>query len=382
MKLIIGADIVPTESNFEMFANGNVEGLVGEKLRQLLSDSDFTMFNLEVPLTDTFSPIAKNGPNLIAPTSTITGLKAINPHFFTLANNHILDQGVQGLNSTIDLLNKEHIEFAGIGKNLENAKKSYIFEKEGLKVGVYCCTEREFSIATEEKEGANPFDPLESLDDIYELKLQCDFVVTLYHGGKEEYRYPSPYLQKVCRKIVDKGADLVVCQHSHCVGCEEKRNGSTIVYGQGNFLFDRSDNEYWKTGLLIEVNILKNSKCNSISYVPIIKKKNIVRLAKNEYADKILKEFYQRSEEIIYADRVKELYREFVKNNMWIYYKAFSGKYSQNLIYRIINKLLRHKLDKTYICRKYGLTEKIIIQNYIECEAHYEMILTSLKDEY
>ena len=43
-----------------------------------------------------------------------------------------------------------------------------------------------------------------------ELKKQCDYVIVLYHGGKEHYRYPSPYLQKVCRKIVDKGADIVV----------------------------------------------------------------------------------------------------------------------------------------------------------------------------
>lgn len=60
----------------------------------------------------------------------------------------------------------------------------------------------------------------------------------LYHGGKEYYRYSSPNLQKTCRKMTEKGADLVLCQHSHCIGSYEEYNDSTILYGQGNFIFN------------------------------------------------------------------------------------------------------------------------------------------------
>ena len=80
---------------------------------------------------------------------------------------------------------------------------------------------------------------MESLDHIQNLKDQCDYVIVLYHGGKEHYRYPSPYLQRVARKMVEKGADLVVCQHSHCIGCYEKYKDSMIIYDQGNFIFER-----------------------------------------------------------------------------------------------------------------------------------------------
>jgi len=55
---------------------------------------------------------------------------------------------------------------------------------------VYTCAEHEFTIATENTPGANPFDPLESLDHIQELKSKCDFVLVLYHGEKAHYRYP------------------------------------------------------------------------------------------------------------------------------------------------------------------------------------------------
>src|SRR5690606_29065463 len=119
-----------------------------------------------------------------------------------------------------------------------------------IKIGFYVCAEHEFSIASVDSPGANPFDPLESLDHIADLKNECDYVVVLYHGGKEHYRYPSPYLQKVCRKMADKGANLVICQHSHCIGCFEVYKDSTLVYGQGNFIFNKHDNEYWKTSIL------------------------------------------------------------------------------------------------------------------------------------
>lgn len=193
--------------------SGNARKLIGDELLEKINKADYTIFNLEVPLTDEKKPIAKSGPNLIAPTATIEGLKAINPLFFGLANNHILDQGVEGLVSTVKVLEDAGIEYSGVGQNLVEACKPFIKEINGKRVGIYCCAEHEFSIATESTPGANPFDPLESFEHIEKLKQSADYVIVLYHGGKEYYRYPSPYLQKICRKLVDKGADLVITQH-------------------------------------------------------------------------------------------------------------------------------------------------------------------------
>jgi len=219
MKIFIGADIVPKESNIDGFLNGETKAFVDENVVNLINNADFRVFNLELPLTDVETPIKKCGPNLIAPTSFINGLKKLGIDLLTLANNHIMDHGVGGLESTIAVLKENGIDYVGAGKNLSEAWKPYIIEQDGIKVGIYACAEHEFSIADEAYPGTNPFDPLESLDHISELKEQCDYVIVLYHGGKEHYRYPSPNLQKACRKMCDKGADLVVCQHSHCVGC-------------------------------------------------------------------------------------------------------------------------------------------------------------------
>ena len=56
MFIIIGADIVPTKSNEELFKNGDVDGLVGKELKNILETAAYRIFNLEVPLTDVEKP--------------------------------------------------------------------------------------------------------------------------------------------------------------------------------------------------------------------------------------------------------------------------------------------------------------------------------------
>ena len=284
MYLLIGADLVPTKSNRELFALGDVRGLIGSELLTLMEEAAYRIINLEVPLADQETPIKKCGPNLCAPTASMVGYAAMGVNLVTLANNHVLDQDVQGLRSTCSLLRERGIPYLGAGSTLEEASRPYIFRFHTHKIGVYACVEHEFSCASAKRAGANPFEPLETPDQIKTLKEQCDYVIVLYHGGKEHYRYPSPGLQKVCRKLVEKGADLVVCQHSHCIGCEEDYLQGKIIYGQGNFLFDYSDIEEWQTGMLIRL-----SDDLEISYVPLVKHGCGVRMAnsKTGYAGKL-----------------------------------------------------------------------------------------------
>lgn len=369
MQLLIAGDVVPTQSNMDLFNRAEVNTLLGKKLLWIWNSADIRVFNLEAPLVDQEKPIKKCGPNLIVPTSAISGIKALHPSLITLANNHIFDQGEQGLKSTLELLNQQYLPFVGAGEDLKKASNTYVFQKNGLRIGIYSCAEHEFSIATENAPGANPFDPLESLDHIQNLKAQCDFVIVLYHGGKEHYRYPSPYLQKVSRKMAEKGADLVICQHSHCIGCFEFFNKSTIVYGQGNFIFDDSDIDCWRTSLLVKVEI-ENSL--NIDYIPIIKKNNVVRLAESTIARQIIEDFKKRSADILEEGFINTEYTKFAEKNKLMYLNNLSGmgKWVLRFDRRILNNML--------IKRKYK-NNLLCIQNYIECEAHRELLLAGLK---
>jgi len=371
MELLIGGDLVPTQSNFNLFREGDVKSLLGEELLRIWQMADERILNLETPLIDYNDPIKKAGPNLRAPVNTIEGIKKLNPSLITLANNHVLDHGVKGLISTEVTLNKNNIPYTGVGKNLLEASKPYIIKHHDLKIGIYACAEHEFNIATTGEAGTNPFDPLESFEHVKNLKMECDYVIVLYHGGKECYRYPSPNLQKICRKLAKTGADVVICQHSHCVGSVEEYENSTIVYGQGNFLFDRYDNEFWKTGIIVKINI--DSKL-SVDYIPIVKVGKTIKLADYEESKYILSGLEKRSNEIKEIEFVENTYKEFSREMLSNY---LSGLHGDNLFFRILNKFSKRR----YVKHLYSRKSLNLVRNILECEAHRELAIRGLRDD-
>lgn len=378
-KIIIGGDLVPTNSNKEEFINGNIENIVDSKIINILKNANYRIFNLETPLTNTNNPISKEGPNLKAEVDTIKGISKINPDLVTIGNNHILDYGEEGLRDTIKLLEENAINFVGAGKNLDDAKKPFIIELENMKIGVYACTEHEYTLATETTSGANPFDPLNSLDHIETLKKEVDYVIVLYHGGKECYRYPTPYLQKVCRRIVDKGADLVVCQHSHCIGTYEEYKNSTIVYGQGNFLFDRPDKinyEVKQTGLIIEV-IIDEDNNKKIEYIPIRKKNNGIELAKDVDKKEIIDNFNTRAEEIKKEGFIEENFDKTIIDEGARYLVRLSKIGS--IVSALDNRIFKGKLLKRKFKNYFSLRQRHTLENMLQCEVHNEVVLQYIK---
>jgi poly-gamma-glutamate synthesis protein (capsule biosynthesis protein) len=369
ISIIIGGDLGPTQSNFSFFSSGNIDKIVDQKLLDILASSDLRIFNLEIPLIANTTPIKKDGPVLSAPVSTIRGIKLLDPSVLAFANNHILDHGGEGLLSTIEQLSRHKIGYTGAGENIFEASRPFIIEKQGHRIGLYASAEHEFSIAGETNPGANPFDPLESLDHIARLKTECDYVIVLFHGGKERYRYPTPNLQKVCRKMISRGADLIVCQHSHCVGSKEDYKNGTIVYGQGNFLFDRHNDEFYQTGLLVNVKLDKEIE---VDFIPIQKKGNGVGIPDTKLGQEILDGFRQRSEAIKDSDFVERQFDEYCSENGQYYLATFAGL---GKTIRRIDKVLNRPLTRLIYSRKKLNT----IQNHFECETHREILLRYIK---
>ncbi len=379
INILVGADLVPTKANKDLFIEGNAVKLVGEKLNDILTNSDARVFNLETPLIEKETPILKVGPNLGIDKETIKGIKALNPSFLTLANNHIMDHGVEGLETTIDTLKKNNIEFGGIGKNIEEASKIYIKNIGNIKIGFYCCVESEFSNATENTPGANYFDVFNSFEHVNNISKNVDFLIILYHGGKEYYPYPSPLLQKRCRKFIDNGADIVICQHSHCIGCEENYNNKKIIYGQGNFLFDLMNRKEWENGLLIKLTISKNHVLNDFSYIVTQKVNNRITLADSTTSKKILDEMKMRSNQIKEQNFIKENYADFSKESIYMILKRLDY-FSSTLLFKGLNLLSKRRFERFYFNKFYLKRKALSIQNTIDCEAWQELLLEGVKN--
>ena len=370
---MVCGDLVPTESNMMLFEQDAAEELVGTCLLEILNRRDICVCNLEAPVVDETSPIKKCGPNLSMPTVALNALHSIGITTVNLANNHILDQGIGGIESTFKELDKKKIAHFGAGSDLASADNYFVFTDGIIKIGIYGVAEHEFSIATENSPGANPYDPLITYERIKSIKSQCDFLLLLYHGGIEEYRYPTPNLQRVCHRFVEFGADFVICQHSHCIGCEEEYQNATIVYGQGNFIFDRKDNEYWENGLIIVLDI--DDKRVEKSYSPIVKRGAVIRLANMEEKDAILENFKKRSKLVYNRNALEKEYDHYSEEHFRQYLRAFRGKKS------ILTKILIRILGNDFVYNHYNNQDFIRMRNYLECEAHYETFLRALKNK-
>lgn len=368
MRIVIGADLVPTKSNLDAFVKGDAAAIVGEKALNWLKDADFRVYNIETPLCNELNPIIKQGPNLIAPTDAINGYKALSADLLSMANNHIADQDEQGILSTFKVVDEANIGRLGCG-TVDGAAEPYIIEIGGKKTGVYSCAEHEFSIVSDEKLGANPFDPLECPDRVAALKAECDFVIVLYHGGREFYRYPLPQLQKNCRKLIEKGADLVVCQHTHCIGCYEDFLGGKIVYGQGNFVFDRMSDEFWNTSLLIKV----DTDTKEYEFLPLSKESGNLKAAEPDEADKILSGFEERSEEIKEEGFVARRFKAEAKKNLLYLTRCLRG----NSFFDKVLCKLAPSLAKKVMLKK---AKRLKTLNLIACESHRETLINALED--
>ncbi|MBQ9777563.1 MAG: CapA family protein [Clostridia bacterium] len=297
MKTLFVGDVSPTKRNAELFAAGDIATLFGDTL-SLFAGNDINMINLECALTDADTAIKKCGPNLKAPRGTANVLKEIGVTVCGISNNHVFDFGKKGVEDTLEALSEVGLLYTGYGKDAEDAKRTLVIEKDGERICLIAVCEHEYSYALENRVGCHGFDPFETPLLVREAKKECDRVVVLYHGGKEMCQYPSPRLRAACHAMAKSGADLILTQHSHCIGCYEQFEGCHILYGQGNFNFVKGENEIIEEIWNSELAVRYDSKTHEIEFVPTVEDGAGITLAKGEEKEALLAAFNARNKQL------------------------------------------------------------------------------------
>lgn len=330
-----------------------------------LLENDFCVANLECAITDHDVPIKKDGPSLRISPEKISILNSLGINLVGLANNHVFDFGVQGFKDTCEILEKNNISYAGSSAKLS----SYSKQINNKKLCFYFVSEHQFNYFSNNV-GVNLLELERCFKEVSELKKSNDVVFVMFHGGREYYEYPTPKQQEICRKFVDSGASIVICQHSHCVGCKETYKNSTIIYGQGNFAFPYRDNEFFKIGLIIEAVIGENNNVN-LQYIPIMHEiPGTIEIATENKAKDILDGFFERSE-ILKIKSVEELYSSFVDENgfEFLYKLLNKGKFYTRLD---TSRFFKNRMLKRYIRKNQDYFA--YLYNYFNCETHVEYI--------
>ncbi len=306
MKTLLLGDLSPTAISNELFEKQDIKTLYNDTL-DLHKDNDVCFVNLECALTDSENAIKKFGPNLKAHKNTAKVLKDIGVTHCGLSNNHIFDFGIEGTVDTLRHLEEAGLEYTGFGKDYEDSRRDLIIEKDGEKIAIIAVCEHEYSYALEDRMGSRPFDEYHTLEDIRAAKEKADRVIVIYHGGKEHCRYPSPRLVRTFRAMARAGADVVLGQHSHCIGCYEKYENCHLLYGQGNYHFVKpafmTVAETWNTSLAVRY----DTKSNEVEFIPLVNTDDGgIELAKGEEKKEILDRLDSCSEKLANGEWRKE----------------------------------------------------------------------------
>lgn len=348
MKALLLGDLSPTEDIDPIFKTKNVDALFGESV-SIFEGNDINFVNLECAITDSENGIKKFGPCLKACRETLETLKEIGVNYCGLSNNHIFDFGREGALDTIRALDELGIGYTGFGESYEDSRRDLVVEKDGEKVAVIAVCEHEYSYALEDRMGARPYDEYDTMSDIRKAKKDADRVIVIYHGGKEHCRYPSPRLRKLCRAMVENGADVVLCQHSHCIGCYEQYEGGHILYGQGNYHFvyvTRETKPTWNGALAVKY----DTKTNEIEFTPLVNTSTGIDFARGEEKERMMREFAERNQSLKDGSWI-EGWREFCRETARMYYNATQSAYGVK-------------------AEDIGDT---IFAHYLDCEAHSDV---------
>ncbi|MDD3248805.1 MAG: CapA family protein [Smithellaceae bacterium] len=201
-------------------------------------NADYRVVNLEQPISD--NDILENKCTLFTGSYAIDQLRQLKIDVVNLANNHIQDKGLPGINETVQHLERNNIGHFGAGENNSAARKPYYITEEIALLG-YCEFAkpylRQITLAGENCPGVAPLRYEVISDDLSRLPENVKAVL-YFHWGKEHVWLP-PYADIALAKrlLADDRVLLIIGTHAHRMQGYIEHNGKRAYMCLGNFLF-------------------------------------------------------------------------------------------------------------------------------------------------
>jgi hypothetical protein len=365
---------------------GRTEGLLREgrfselwnDAREVVVQHDYALCNLESPLSDQGSPIAKVGPHLRGRPEFARLLKEWGFAAVSLANNHVMDFGASALRETLEVCAEADLGVFGAGSDAAAAECAHRVEIRGQRISFIAGAEEEFSIAGKNRWGAASLDPVSMYYRIIRERDWADWVIVVFHGGNEYYALPRPGLQKLCRFLVSAGADVVVGHHPHVPGGYERWEGGLIAYSLGNLLFDggASPREGWGSGLLLSTTLTPGEppRAHWFPYVQWADGVSGVRLRAGQEEEGAIMTLEGLRKVIESPGAMEASWSQYChreRNRAWVPFLALGRG-------RIIGKLVRAALTARLL-PGHGWAMNVL--NRVRCESHREHFLAAAEEE-
>lgn len=257
---------------------------VFKDIKTKIKTADIAVGNLETTFAGK-SVGYSSYPTFNTPESLADNLKDLGLDVLTTANNHSLDKGYKGIESTIDYLDKADISHTGTFKSEEDQNKiliknvkdvkiaflSYTYGTNGIKVPTgkdYCINLIDKELIKKQLELAKAENP--------------DIICVSMHWGIEYQTKQNKEQEALADFLFENGVDIILGSHPHVLQPMEKRtvtleDGSTkdgfVIYSLGNFMSGQVK-ENTKNSIILDLKITKKAQdgkisIDSVNYTPI-----------------------------------------------------------------------------------------------------------------
>ncbi|GAA2818762.1 CapA family protein [Kitasatospora sp. CM 4170] len=239
-----------------------------------LADADLSVLNLETAITDRGAPEPKTYTFRTSP-KALDALKDSGVDVVSMANNHAVDFGADGLADTLAAKESSPIPVVGFGRNAKEAYAPYVTTVRGVKVAVVAASQVEDLTNQKWRAGANKPGIASALDApalvkaVEAAKKQAPVVLVYLHWGEEGKACPTGAQTAVAKKLAAVGATAVVGTHAHTMLGSGMLGNTYVGYGFGNFLWYGTSNYAFsnETGVTT-LTVSKEGKVTGESFAP------------------------------------------------------------------------------------------------------------------
>ena len=260
----------------------NSAGKFYAKVAELIFDTDISIANLEFTLTTgELDPRYQGAHWLLNATQeqfdALKGHQGKHYTVFSTANNHVLDHGMEGFNTTHDQLEAGGFFYVGTNRLPEAQKKSLVMTSNGVKFGLMAATlgvnKRPFPNGKDYLVNVIPFHRFQGKVDVslleeqisYCISQDCDFIIVSLHWGMEFEFFPRQDQVDIAHHLIEYGADAIISHHTHNIQPYElyqtrrdPNRKAPIFYGLGNLsTFGSQPKPYIALSLVINFDVIK-----------------------------------------------------------------------------------------------------------------------------
>lgn len=258
-------------------------------IKQYIEEADITVGNLETTLSG-----AKRGysgyPTFNTPEILAKNLKDTGFDVVSTANNHCIDKGYSGIESTIDFLDDVGLAHTGTFKSKKDQETILLKDVKGVKIAFLSFTygTNGIPIPKDKTYAVNLIDKklIKSQIDLAK-KEEPDLICVSMHWGIEYQTKANKEQEGLADYLFENGVDVILGNHSHVPQQMEKRkikldDGTTkdgfVIYSLGNFMANQNK-QYTNDSAILKLEITKHKEDGKISidkatYTPTYMYKN------------------------------------------------------------------------------------------------------------